>query len=123
MRSQVRREFEELVRELDMQLKRVKGQFAEYRESLHTDMKGSIHIIRKEALLKLVRLHSSVPTNDCLWRQTHSASAPLELKRVTEKMASSEDAIADLTTVWVWFGFGAPNWCWGRVRGARFCGG
>jgi hypothetical protein len=32
----------------------VKGQFAEYRESLESDMKINLHDIRKEALMKMV---------------------------------------------------------------------
>jgi len=82
VRDKVRKEFEELVRELGMQLNRIKSQFKEYRDALHTDMKGNLHEIRKDALMKMV----------------HSTTAPEELKKVTRNMAEQEDKIEELTT-------------------------
>ena len=81
VRERLKIEFEDLVKDLGTQLTMVKSQFKEYRESLQQDMKSNLHDIRKEALMKMVK----------------SGSAPIELKRMTLKMAHTEDTIEDLT--------------------------
>jgi chromosome segregation ATPase len=81
VRERLKVEFEDLVKDLSTQLTMVRSQFKEYRESLQQDMKSNLHEIRKEALMKIVK----------------QGSAPIELKRMTLKMAHTEDTIEDLT--------------------------
>ena len=81
VRERLKVEFEELVKDLQQQLTLVRAQFTEYREQLQQDMKSNLQEIKKEAMMKVVK----------------SASAPIELKRMTLKMAHTEDTIEDLT--------------------------
>jgi len=81
VRQRLKVEFEELVKDLEQQLTLVRAQFTEYREQLQQDMKSNLQEIKKEAMMKVVK----------------SSSAPIELKRMTLKMAHTEDTIEDLT--------------------------
>jgi hypothetical protein len=81
VRERLKVEFEELVKDLQQQLTLVRAQFTEYREQLQQDMKSNLQEIKKEAMMKVVK----------------SSSAPIELKRMTLKMAHTEDTIEDLT--------------------------
>ena len=81
VRERLKVEFEDLVKDLQQQLTLVRAQFTEYREQLQQDMKSNLQEIKKEAMMKVVK----------------SSSAPIELKRMTLKMAHTEDTIEDLT--------------------------
>jgi len=81
VRERLKVEFEDLVKDLGTQLTMVRSQFKEYRESLQQDMKSNLHDIKKEAMIKFAK----------------TGSAPIELKRMTLKMAHTEDTIEDLT--------------------------
>uniref|UniRef100_A0A7S4NV28 Uncharacterized protein n=1 Tax=Guillardia theta TaxID=55529 RepID=A0A7S4NV28_GUITH len=81
VRDRLKIEFEDLVKDLGTQLTMVRSQFKEYRESLQQDMKSNLHDIKKEAMIKFAK----------------TGSAPIELKRMTLKMAHTEDTIEDLT--------------------------
>eukprot|EP00163_Fabomonas_tropica_P027994 TRINITY_DN5572_c0_g1_i1.p1 TRINITY_DN5572_c0_g1~~TRINITY_DN5572_c0_g1_i1.p1 ORF type:complete len:2221 (+),score=691.16 TRINITY_DN5572_c0_g1_i1:420-7082(+) len=76
LRESVMRDYEDLVRDLTLQLVLTKSKFKEYRTQVYQDMLGNLFDVKKEALMKMVE----------------AGSAPLELKRKTWKIARMEDA-------------------------------
>eukprot|EP00002_Diphylleia_rotans_P002201 TRINITY_DN1137_c0_g1_i1.p1 TRINITY_DN1137_c0_g1~~TRINITY_DN1137_c0_g1_i1.p1 ORF type:complete len:2066 (-),score=432.43 TRINITY_DN1137_c0_g1_i1:1174-7371(-) len=80
VREQVKREYDDLVRQLTVEAMDVKAKFKEYRSQLQQDIMTNLFDAKKEALKKMV----------------NSSNTPIELKRKTMKMVSIEEELNEL---------------------------
>eukprot|EP00698_Gefionella_okellyi_P023644 TRINITY_DN8133_c0_g1_i2.p1 TRINITY_DN8133_c0_g1~~TRINITY_DN8133_c0_g1_i2.p1 ORF type:complete len:2292 (-),score=619.73 TRINITY_DN8133_c0_g1_i2:5038-11871(-) len=80
VREELRGEYEQLVRDLTLQIQTLHSNFNEYKTHLYQDILSNLYDVRKEAMTKMVE----------------NSAAPVELKRKTLRIAKVEEDMNEL---------------------------